>query len=1150
MKIKKLAIRNIASIEEADIDFTKDLVDAVTGDPASIFLISGDTGVGKSVILDSIALALYGTTPRLESVVNSQSNKFIDARGEEVKVKSVEQYTRLGISEKDPCYCEVVYEGNDGREYCSRLTLGYLLGRGKVLRNRTSSMSLTVGTDEYNNKDEVKKLNETAIGLTFKQFNRMVMLAQGQFAAFLTGKKEERQEILEQLTNTEHFSAYGAAIERLFKKAKTDYEIKEGLWEQAAEYVLDEDKVADLKEQLAEVEEEERQNNEASTAVGIRIDAVKKIVAATEKIQQSSDAKTRLEGVMGGKEYLEAQAAIKDWDGTVTERQRLQDMRNDQRDLDQARQKAKQLAGQFAILLADLAFRNEDISRRKADMAKLDAWLQEREDRKDLYDHADGTVVKLGNLGELDHGISDYQTKLQEESARTEPLKKSEVEAKDALDAAQGKLAGKDDEITGLHEEQNALDSAGTNHELNNVLPVQVSRLEKLKNAMADRDALKTEREDLLVSITTDEKTLATMEEDVKRAQDIRNTAKSNYDTAQRCYDTMNMSTDDILVDLRKKLQEEHQSVCPLCGQEIKAFTEDYATRVTELDGIREEKGVEFERADGEWNKAKEERDRFSGQLEQKKKNKKRLDKDIDDKGVEIKRVAEEAGLNPEEELPGRIEAALSALEARKSELEDRQRRLSALGEKLKALLEERKPLEQIRDGANGKWQEASAAVGKNEADIREYGRLKADSERKRDSLQKELSAAIAPFYPDWAVDLEQAAATLKADAKEYREMAQAAREAHTSIENSERDMTTIHDCRDSILGLFPDWKKTMAPASHASADIVREWTALNGQASSAHTNIDRYEEDIQDYKEVLDAWYLSTGRDEAALDAIKALAPKLQAFRDLVKNTEDKYRDACNDNADAQKEKKEAMEGLGVAEESEIPVLQDLEAAKNALNTEHDGIVTRKATIEGKLKENEDNQGKLDEKKRDLDKAEAVFNKWEPINRHFGGYRFRTLVQTYILRPLLNNANIYLQEITDRYKLTCSEDNEQLAILVQDRYNKDQIRSATVLSGGERFMISLALSLALSSLNRPDLNVNILFIDEGFGTLDKASLESVMATLEKLQEIAGESNRRVGIISHREELDERIPTQIHVVKKGEGRSRIQFVIGGTPCTR
>ena len=158
------------------------------------------------------------------------------------------------------------------------------------------------------------------------------------------------------------------------------------------------------------------------------------------------------------------------------------------------------------------------------------------------------------------------------------------------------------------------------------------------------------------------------------------------------------------------------------------------------------------------------------------------------------------------------------------------------------------------------------------------------------------------------------------------------------------------------------------------------------------------------------------------------------------------------------------------------------------------------------------------------------------------GGSRFRTLVQSYILRPLLNNANIYLQQITDRYWLTCSEDNEQLSILVLDRYNKNQVRSAIVLSGGERFMISLALSLALSSLNRPDMNVNILFIDEGFGTLDERSLDSVMSTLEKLQEIAGQTNRRVGIISHREELDERIAVKIKVVKKGEGRSLIQMV--------
>ena len=92
--------------------------------------------------------------------------------------------------------------------------------------------------------------------------------------------------------------------------------------------------------------------------------------------------------------------------------------------------------------------------------------------------------------------------------------------------------------------------------------------------------------------------------------------------------------------------------------------------------------------------------------------------------------------------------------------------------------------------------------------------------------------------------------------------------------------------------------------------------------------------------------------------------------------------------------------------------------------------------------------------------------------------------------------------------------------------------------------MVSLALSLALSSLNRPDLNVNILFIDEGFGTLDEKSLDSVMSTLEKLRSIAGQGNRRVGIISHREELNERISTQIRITRHGEGRSRVEIVNG------
>lgn len=91
MKIKELHLRNIASIEKADIDFESGLNDIVNGSPASIFLISGDTGAGKSVILDGISMALYKKTPRIIDVQNKTNNNFTDDQGESISINSIVQ---------------------------------------------------------------------------------------------------------------------------------------------------------------------------------------------------------------------------------------------------------------------------------------------------------------------------------------------------------------------------------------------------------------------------------------------------------------------------------------------------------------------------------------------------------------------------------------------------------------------------------------------------------------------------------------------------------------------------------------------------------------------------------------------------------------------------------------------------------------------------------------------------------------------------------------------------------------------------------------------------------------------------------------------------------------------------------------------------
>ena len=329
-------------------------------------------------------------------------------------------------------------------------------------------------------------------------------------------------------------------------------------------------------------------------------------------------------------------------------------------------------------------------------------------------------------------------------------------------------------------------------------------------------------------------------------------------------------------------------------------------------------------------------------------------------------------------------------------------------------------------------------------------------------------------------------------------------------------------------------------PQAYLYRDINAEWTTLTGKVTTLTSKLKECEQTITASTAALNTYYQESGKTEQTLIQLIAKEKQVTSARKFVGDTDWTLKSQKETIDKAQKEIDAAYRQLDISDRSEFPDKQQLEDEKTATNNERDEVVSKMAQTQTRLDDYKKNFEKLKEIEAKLEGAKRRFVRWDKLNSIFGGTRFRTLVQTYILRPLLNNANIYLEQITDRYHLTCSEDNEQLSILVLDRYNKNQVRSVTVLSGGERFMISLALSLALSSLNRPDMNVNILFIDEGFGTLDEKSLDSVMQTLEKLQEIAGQTNRRVGIISHREELEERIPVKIQVVKKGEGRSMIE----------
>lgn len=195
---------------------------------------------------------------------------------------------------------------------------------------------------------------------------------------------------------------------------------------------------------------------------------------------------------------------------------------------------------------------------------------------------------------------------------------------------------------------------------------------------------------------------------------------------------------------------------------------------------------------------------------------------------------------------------------------------------------------------------------------------------------------------------------------------------------------------------------------------------------------------------------------------------------------------------------------------------------------------------LQAQLEQDQKNAENMQKEQQQADLLYGEFVKWDRLCRLFGdekGKNFRNIAQSFVLKELLNGANFYLRKLTDRYELTCQPGS--LTILLHDLYQGGATRPACTLSGGESFLVSLSLALGLSSLNQQSLSVDILFIDEGFGTLSEDYLNVVMDTLERLHQMGG---KKVGIISHVEGLRERIKTQIQVRRIDNSRSEILTV--------
>ena len=192
-------------------------------------------------------------------------------------------------------------------------------------------------------------------------------------------------------------------------------------------------------------------------------------------------------------------------------------------------------------------------------------------------------------------------------------------------------------------------------------------------------------------------------------------------------------------------------------------------------------------------------------------------------------------------------------------------------------------------------------------------------------------------------------------------------------------------------------------------------------------------------------------------------------------------------------------------------------------------------------LENQKENLNQLNNIRAGIAEKEQKIKRWRLLNELIGdatGRKFNEFAQDLTLTQLIALANKRLADLSDRYVIDKPMDEEDDGLVAIDEHMGGQRRSVKTLSGGETFILSLSMALALSDLASKNVEINSLFIDEGFGTLDPETLDQTLDTLEKLQ---AESSKTIGIISHVDSLKERIATQVILSRNGQGYSSISI---------
>ncbi|RSO32487.1 AAA family ATPase [Acinetobacter lactucae] len=1197
MKILSIRIKNLASLsDEHFIDF-----ESAPLAHAGLIAIVGKTGAGKSTILDAMCLALFNRVPRLKD----SDGKLKDVDGSELLTNSPLTVLRRGTGHGFAELCFIAqdqkhylarWEIKRARENPN----GKLQSVQRHLKCLTDGVVLA---DKAKAVDEkVKQITQ----LSFEQFTRAVLLAQSEVTAFLKARDSERGELLEYLTNSSIFAKIGElAFRKTADIAKQRKQLEEFLghieilsdeeitafteqYQQAEQNhqkleqhknVLDKqqqwfERKAKLEQEVqAKQQQFQTQQNHHQQLAGER-EQLKRLEVFSEirpqvfqqsqnlqtlqqlepKIQQAQSKFNELVQIFetGQKQYQLAEQELKQ---TLDFEQQHQQALNQVRQSIQERafiadeyKKCKEKKNVLEQKLSPVQQQQNTVQQQIVQLEQNKIHLQQQLTQTQQYAVLDkGLSAHLHQLGQFIQNYEAIEQQLGNPTLARQKLAedKSELEQ---LTASLGTV-----EKIELKLEQQRKDKEQK--------LAQITQLDLTQQKVKIYHELYAE----LQQFTEKQTQVSAQEQQLKTVcqstEQEYQTAKTEREKLQHILQQQRLLHTENIEQLRANLKE--GEACLVCGSTHHPYRVDdsaVSKALFDLQQQQEQQAVALEQTKfNAWQTQQHALTQCRAELEQVQKYLAQLQTKQSSLQQELEQMFKLNQLHIElNQTPKQILQTLNELrqatQTAVSSFDSENLRLTRAIKQHNQLVQSIQRNESLLNTAQ-QWQQQVQHIVECLSETEQHAWQQASSQTAKQTWaildarakQLEQQEQLTQRFEQQQQELKMLAANLEQMTKQIDEIDQNLKEITLKgQQNNEKAVSLIQQMTGRADIKPHEW-------------LIEHDTKRQQQQTAYHEAKQRFEQTRQYFeqqKQALDQLkhqHQHNAQHQQQID--ERIQNWLKAHTDfephdltaLMQINSAQEQDIRNRLNHAERLLSEASSALKTMQEQLSEHLQtqpDIEHEK-LVSLIQDNIAELKAQLEVrdrlklKLEVHQQNLAKQQQYAEQIQNIQQEEHRWSKISGLIGdakGKEFRDYAQQYHLDILVEHANQQLAMLSQRYTLKRLDQSLSLAIIDHDM--DGETRSVASLSGGESFLTALALSLAIANMASGSMKIESLFIDEGFGTLDASSLHMVMNALDQLQN----QGRQVILISHIQEMHERIPVQIQVKPLGAGASTIEVV--------